>query len=274
MKFTEKINKVIKNNNSLLCIGLDTDINKIPKHLLKEKDPVFAFNQAIIDSTFDLVCAYKPNMAFYEAMGIKGFESLKRTVDYLRTKYPHISTICDAKRGDIGSTAQMYAKSAFDYFGFDSITINPYLGTDSVEPFLEYKDKGIIILCRTSNKGALDFQSLETGGEMMYIKVAKKILEWNKKYGNCAMVVGATWPEEIKKIRELDGEIPLLVPGVGTQGGDLEKTIKYGINSKKSGLIINVSRAIIYASSGINFAKEAKRKAFELNSEINKYRNG
>ncbi len=272
MKFTEKINKAIKNNNSLLCIGLDTDVSKIPQHLLKKKDPVFAFNKAIIDSTYKLTCAYKPNVAFYEALGIKGLESLKKTIDYLRLKYPQILTICDAKRGDIGSTAQMYAKSAFDYFGFDSITINPYLGTDSVEPFLEYKDKGIIILCRTSNKGALDFQSLETGGEMMYLKVAKKILEWNKKYGNCAMVIGATWPEEIKKIRDLDGEIPLLVPGVGTQGGDLEKTVKYGINSKKSGLIINISRAIIYASSGKDFAQKARDKTIEFNNQINKYK--
>ncbi|MCL4354094.1 orotidine-5'-phosphate decarboxylase [Patescibacteria group bacterium] len=274
MIFKKKLEKIIKENNSLLCIGLDTDINKIPKHLLKEKDPVFAFNKGVIDGTFDLVCAYKPNMAFYEAMGIKGLESLKRTVDYLKTKYPHIPTICDAKRGDIGSTAQMYAKSAFDYFEFDSITINPYLGTDSVEPFLEYKDKGIIILCKTSNKGSLDFQSLETEEEMMYIKVAKKILEWNKKYGNCAMVIGATWPEEIKKIRELNDEIFLLVPGIGTQGGDMKKTIMYGVNSRKSGLIINISRAIIYASNNVNFVIENRNKALTFRNEVNKYRNG
>lgn len=274
MKFNEKVENIIKKNNSLLCIGLDTDLNKVPQHLLTEEDPMFAFNKAVIDSTFDLVCAYKPNMAFYESEGIDGLKSLKKTIQYLTNKYPDIPTICDGKRGDIGSTSEKYAKAAFDYFGFDSLTVNPYLGSDGVEPFLSHEDKGVIILCRTSNPGSVDFQNLEVNGEKVYKKVAKKIIEWNSKHHNCLMVIGATWPEELGEIRKITDEMFFLVPGVGTQGGDTEKILTYGLNSKKSGLIINVSRAIIYASKGKDFKEAIREKTIEFNNEINKYRNG
>lgn len=274
MTFNDKLNKIIGKNNSLLCIGLDTDIKKIPQHLLAQEDPIFTFNKAIIDSTFDLVCAYKPNMAFYEAMGIDGLKSLKKTIKYLADKYPQIPTICDGKRGDIGSTSEKYAKSTFEYYGFDSITVNPYLGTDGIEPFLKYSDKGIIILCRTSNPGSVDFQDLNVKGKKLYQKVAEKIIQWDKSYHNCLMVIGATWPEELKQIRKMTSGMFFLVPGIGAQGGDTQKIMEYGLNNKKSGLIINVSRAIIYASKEKDFEKTVREKALEFNRKINKYRNG
>ncbi len=274
MTFLDKLNKAIAKNNSLICIGLDTDLNKIPKHLLKENDPIFAFNKNVIDATHDLVCAYKPNMAFYEAYGAKGLNSLKKTVDYLKTKYPHIPTICDAKRADIGSSSKKYAESVFKYFMFDSITVNPYLGTDSLTPFLEYKEKGIIILCKTSNSGSSDFQDLKVGKDKMYVKVAKQIIKWHKTYKNCLMVIGATFPYEIKEIRKLTDNIFFLVPGIGSQGGYTEKTVKYGLNLKNTGLIINVSRAIIYADNGIDFSSKIRLKTIEYINLVNKYRNG
>jgi orotidine 5'-phosphate decarboxylase subfamily 2 len=267
MTFINKLNKIITKNNSLICIGLDTDINRIPKHLLRKNDPIFTFNKQVIDETHDLVCAYKPNMAFYEAYGIEGLNSLKKTIDYLKTKYPHIPTICDAKRADIGSSSEKYAKSIFEYFGFDSITVNPYMGTDSLQPFLEYKDKGIIILCRTSNPGSNDFQDLKIKNEKLYIKVAKQIIKWHKDYKNCLMVIGATFPYEVNKIRKLTDNIFFLVPGMGIQGGDIEKTVKYGLNSKNSGLIISVSRAIIYAN-------KVRLEATRYKNLVNKYKNG
>lgn len=266
MTFLDKLNKAIAKNNSLICIGLDTDLNKISKHFLKRNDPIFAFNKHVIDETHDLVCAYKPNMAFYEAYGIDGLNSLKKTVDYLKREYPYIPTICDAKRADIGSSSEKYAKSVFEYFGFDSITINPYMGIDSVQPFLEYRDKGIIILCRTSNPGSRDFQDLKIENEKLYKKVAQQIIEWHKNFKNCLMVIGATFPYEIKEIRNLTDDIFFLVPGIGTQGGDIEKTIRYGLNSKNSGLIINVSRAIIYAD-------KIRPETAKYKNLVNKYRN-
>lgn len=266
MTFLDKLNKAIAKNNSLICIGLDTDLNKISKHFLKENDPIFTFNKHVIDETHDLVCAYKPNMAFYEAYGIEGLNSLKKTVDYLKTKYPYIPTICDAKRADIGSSSEKYAKSVFEYFGFDSITVNPYMGIDSVQPFLEYKDKGIIILCRTSNPGSKDFQDLMIENEKLYKKVALQIIEWHKNFKNCLMVIGATFPYEIKEIRNLTDDIFFLVPGIGTQEGDIEKTIRYGLNSKNSGLIINVSRAIIYAD-------KIRPETAKYKNLVSKYRN-
>jgi len=274
MTFLDKLNKAIIKNNSLICIGLDTDLSKIPKHLLKESDPIFAFNKQVIDATHDLVCSYKPNMAFYEAYGIEGLNSLKKSINYLKTKYPHIPTICDAKRADIGSSSEKYAKSIFEYFGFDSVTVNPYLGTDSLIPFLKYKEKGIIILCKTSNSGASDFQDLKVGKDKIYIKVAKQIIKWHKIHKNCLMVIGATWPKEIKEVRNLTDDIFFLVPGIGTQGGDAEKTVKYGLNSKNSGLIINVSRAIIYADNTKDFANIIRVKTLEYKNLINKFKNG
>lgn len=272
MTFLKKIEKSITKNSSLLCIGLDTDIEKVPNYLLSSKDPIFEFNRKIIDQTYDLVCAYKPQIAYYEAHGIEGLKSLKKTVDYINKNFPYIPIICDAKRADIGSTSLQYAKSLFDYFNFDAITVNPYLGFDALEPFLNYKNKGVIILCRTSNPGASDFQDLKIKNESLYIKIAKKIIQWNRKYKNCLMVMGATYPKEILAIRKIAPEMFFLIPGIGTQGGNLQKTLEYGLTRKKSGLIINSSRAIIYASSAQDFARRAREKAIEVRNEINKYR--
>lgn len=251
MNFLQKLKNAIKQNNSLLCIGLD--------------NCDFEFNKKIIDQTHDLVCAYKPQIAFYEATGIEGLKSLKRTVDYLKKHHPAIPLICDAKRSDIASTMEQYASSLFDYYGFDAATVNPYLGFDSLEPFLKRKDKGIIILCRTSNKSASDFQDLLISGEPLYLRVAKKVVEWNKKYKNCLLVIGATWPEELKKIRTIAPNMFFLVPGIGAQGGDLEQTLKYGLTEQNSGLIIHSSRSIIYANN-------PRQKAQELKKAINRCR--
>lgn len=251
MTFRQKLEKAIKKNNSLLCVGLDNGD--------------FIFNKKIIDQTYDLVCAYKPQIAYYESQGPNGLKSLKKTVEYIKNKAPDITIICDAKRGDIGSTSKHYASSFFDYYGFDAVTVNPYLGFDAIEPFLEYKDKGIIILCRTSNPGASDFQDLLINKQPLYIHVAKKVLEWNKKYGNCLMVIGATWPQQLKQIRNLAPNMIFLVPGIGAQGGDLKKTLKAGLTKDKKGLIINSSRGII-------FANNPREAALTLRSEINKFR--
>lgn len=279
MNFQQKLENAIKKNNSLLCIGLDTDINKIPKHLLEKEDPVFEFNKTIIDNTNNLVCCYKLNIAYYSAEGLKGLESLIKTINYIHDKYIDIPVILDAKRADVGHTSEAYAREVFDQINTDSVTVNPYFGLDSVEPFLKYKDKGIIVLCRTSNPGAGDFQDLIIDGEPLYIKVAQKITEWNKKHGNCLMVVGATWPEEMKKIRKIAPNMFFLVPGIGSQGGDLENTLKNGLTKEKSGLtpiksglIIHSARAIIYASSNKDFAEKARVKAKQLRDSINKYR--
>lgn len=272
MNFKQKLNKAIKDNNSLLCIGLDTDIHKIPKHLLKLNDPIFEFNKKIVDKTFDLVCSYKLNIAYYSATGISGIESLQKTINYIHNKYTGIPVILDAKRADIGSTSEKYAQEVFDAMKADAVTVNPYFGLDSIEPFLKRKDKGIIILCRTSNPSASDFQDLKIRNEPLYIKVAKKIVDWDKKYKSCLMVVGATWPEELKKIRKIAPNMFFLVPGIGIQGGDLQKILEYGLTKEKSGLIIHVARAIIYSSYDCNFAQKARIQAKKIRDEINKYR--
>jgi len=273
MNFKNKLEKAVHRNDSLVCVGLDTDSKKIPKIFSKKPNPVFEFNKAIIDSTADLVCAYKPQIAFYAAEGEKGLKALKSTVDYLKKTYPQIPIIGDAKRGDIGNTAAKYAEEIFDWFGFDAVTVNPYLGFDSIEPFLKREDKGIIILCRTSNPGAADFQDLKIKGAPLYQIVAKKIVKWNKDFGNCLMVVGATWPGQLKEIRKIAPDIPFLVPGIGAQGGDIEAAVKNGQDKSGAGLIINSSRGIIYASDGPDFAKAARAEAEKLRNEINKYRN-
>lgn len=283
MNFLQQLQKTARINNSFLCIGLDTDINKIPKHLLKTKDPVFDFNKSIIDNTHDLVCCYKLNVAYYSSLGVYGLQSLQKTIKYIHDHYTSISAILDAKRGDIGNTSEQYAKEVFDVLDADAVTVNPYLGFDALEPFFKHKDKGIIILCRTSNPGASDFQdtqvAIEThpkGGnikfEPLYITVAKKIVEWDKKYGNCLMVVGATWPNELKKVRSIAKDMFFLIPGVGAQGGDLREILEFGLNKEKSGLIIHSARAIIYASNQKDFAQKAREKAQELKEEINAIR--
>jgi orotidine-5'-phosphate decarboxylase len=271
MKFLEKLDQAAFQNNSLVCIGLDTDMSKIPKHLLNGGDPLFAFNRAIIDHTADLVCAYKPNLAFYEMHGIYGIESLMRTIEYIPS---HIPVILDAKRGDIGNTAAAYAKAIFDVFKADATTVNPYLGPDSVLPFAEYRDKGVFVLCLTSNQGARVLQShgVECGDIALYFKVVKYSLLWNQQYKNIGLVVGATKPQELKEIREMVDDMPILIPGVGAQGGSVKDCVTAGADKNGQRAIINSSRAIIYADPSENFAKAARDAAANLRDEINQYR--
>jgi len=256
----------IKKKKSFLVVGLDTDLDKIPKHLLKEEDPIFAFNKAIIDATHDLCVGYKPNTAFYEAYGIKGWQSLEKTINYINEKYPEQFTIADAKRGDIGNTSSRYAKAFFEDLNFDSVTIAPYMGKDSVEPFLEFTDKHTILLALTSNKGAFDFQTKEVEGKEVY----KHVLETSKTYVNSEQlmyVVGATKAEFLVGIRKIIPDSFLLVPGVGAQGGSLQEVCKYGM-TKDVGLLINSSRGIIYKSAGEDFAMAARGVAQEMQREM------
>ena len=268
----EKIQNIIAKNNSLVCVGLDSEISKLPAHLKKSKFPQFEFNKAIVDTTADLVCAYKPNTAFYESQGEKGVLELKMTCDYIKEKYPEVVIILDAKRADIGNTNNGYVQFAYDYLGADAITLHPYLGQEALKPFLDNKEKGSIVLCRTSNPGSGEFQNLEVNGKKIFELVAQKVItEWNKN-NNCMLVLGATYPEELKTIRELNDNMFFLVPGIGAQGGDLENTLKNGLNSQKSGLMINSSRGIIFAANGETFAATAREETMKLKKEINKYR--
>ena len=272
MTFQQKLDALVTKNNSLVCVGLDSDWEKLPEIVKKEEYPQFAFNKAIVDATHDLVCAYKPNSAFYEYLGSEGIRQLKLSCDYIREKYPEIPIILDAKRADIGSTNKGYVSYAFDYLRVDAITLHPYLGAEAIQPFLDRKDKASIILCRTSNPGAKEFQDQIVGGEPLYKLVAKKVVnEWNKN-GNCMLVVGATYPEELAEVRKLAGDMIFLVPGIGAQGGEVEKTVKAGLNSKNAGIIINSSRGIIFASKEADFAEKARFEAQKLQTEINKYR--
>ncbi|WP_179022689.1 orotidine-5'-phosphate decarboxylase [Winogradskyella forsetii] len=267
---TNRIVKEIKKKKSFLCIGLDVDLNKIPQHLLKEEDPIFAFNKAIIDATHHLCVAYKPNTAFYEAYGIKGWRALEKTINYLNDKYPEIYTIADAKRGDIGNTSTMYAKAFFEDLGFDSVTVAPYMGKDSVEPFLAFKDKHTILLALTSNQGAFDFQTNPEISGVDGLELYKKVLETSKSWQNSEnlmYVVGATKAEFLADIRKIIPASFLLVPGVGAQGGNLQDVCKYGMNSSV-GLLINSSRGIIYASQDEDFAQAAAAKAEELQVQM------
>ena len=259
----------IRKKQSFLCIGLDVDLEKIPSYLLDSEDPIFEFNKQIIDATHHLAVAYKPNTAFYEVYGVKGWESLQKTSNYLNENYPEIFTIADAKRGDIGNTSTRYAKAFFDDLNFDSITVAPYMGSDSIEPFLAFKDKFTIMLALTSNAGGLDFQTLQTNDEELYKKVLRTSLDW-KNSEQLMYVVGATRPEYFKEIREIVPSHFLLVPGVGAQGGKLEDVCKYGLNDD-IGLLVNSSRGIIYASSGKDFAEKAREKSSELQEEMRSY---
>jgi len=263
---TEQLVAQIRKKKSFLCIGLDTDLQKIPPHLLKVEDPIFAFNKAIIDATHDICVSYKPNIAFYEAYGIKGWHSLEKTIKYINANYPEIFTIADAKRGDIGNTSTRYAKAFFEDLEFDSITIAPYMGKDSVEPFLAFKNKHTILLALTSNVGAFDFQTKLIEGKELY----KTVLETSKTYSNSKnlmYVVGATKAEYFKDIRKIIPESFLLVPGVGAQGGSLKDVCENGMN-ENVGLLINSSRGIIYASTNTDFADAARHKALELQSQM------
>lgn len=257
----------IQTKQSFLCVGLDTDIRKIPKHLLETDDPIFEFNKAIIDATLPYAVAYKPNIAFYEAHGIKGWEALKKTIDYLPED---VFTIADAKRGDIGNTSSMYARAFFEEMNFDSITVAPYMGEDSVKPFLEFNEKWAIILAATSNVGFKDFEDLQlASGEKLYEKVIQTSAEWGST-DNLMYVVGATRPEQLKTIRALVPNHFFLVPGVGAQGGDMKAIIEAGLN-KDCGLLINSARGIIYASDGEDFAKVAGNEARKIQEEMSKF---
>ncbi len=292
MTFQEKLDARINAVNSLLCAGLDSDSAKLPNAVANDPDPQFAFNKAIIDATHEFVAAYKPNSAFYEAQGEAGMRSLQKTMDYLRATHPEIVTIDDAKRADIGNTNIGYVKAIFDELGFDAVTIHPYLGREAVQPFLDRADKGCIVLCRTSNPGAGEFQDLRVRPGIssgvgtdspeveegrvptipLWQHVAERVTnDWNANQ-NCLLVVGATYPEEMKQIRALTGDMTFLVPGIGAQGGDVKATVGAGLTTDKKGMIINSSRGIIFASSGDDFAQVAAREAQSLRDEINQYR--
>jgi len=261
----DKYNSRADTVNSLLCVGLDSEYERLPERFKDAQLPQFAFNRWIIEQTYWYVSAYKPNMAFYEARGEEGLRSLVMTMDYLRYQHPDILTICDAKRADIGSTNQGYVAGLLDRLGFDAITLNPYLGREALAPFLNRADKGCILLCRTSNPGASEFQDLKIEGKPLWRVVAERVAqEWNTN-NNCMLVAGATYPDELRAIRAAVGEMTLLVPGIGAQGGDVEQTVRAGLNTQKKGMIINVSRSIL-------FAENPQHEAETLRDQINQYR--
>jgi orotidine-5'-phosphate decarboxylase len=275
MHFTNALAMRWRNSDSLVCVGLDPEPARFPPYLRGVPDAIFAFCRDIVDATAELVCCYKPQIAHFAAH--RAEDALERLIAHIHVEHPGIPVILDAKRGDIGSTAQHYAAEAFDRYGADAVTLNPYLGRDSVQPFLDRPDKGAILLCHTSNPGSTDLQELTVrganGSELpLYQHVAAMIAnDWNAT-GNCALVVGATWPEQLRQVRALVGEIPLLVPGVGTQGGDVEAVVRNGVTRNGEGLIISSSRAILYAGSGKDFADAARRAALALRDQINAYR--
>ena len=263
---TQQLIEQIQIKKSFLCVGLDVDLTKIPQHLLNTEDPIFEFNKAIIDATHDLCVAYKPNIAFFEAYGIKGWQALQKTIAYINQNYPDVFTIADAKRGDIGNTSSMYAKAFFEDLAFDSVTVAPYMGKDSVEPFLAFEGKHTIMLALTSNEGAFDFQTLNVNGKELYKQVIETSKTW-KNSENLMYVVGATKAEYFTEVRKIVPDSFLLVPGVGAQGGSLQEVCKYGMNAN-IGLLINSSRGIIYASNGEDFAQKAREEALKLQQEM------
>jgi orotidine-5'-phosphate decarboxylase len=263
---TQQLHEQILQKKSFLCVGLDPDLTKIPPHLLETEDPIFEFNKAIIDATHDLAVGYKPNTAFFEAYGIKGWMSLQKTINYINENFPEIFTIADAKRGDIGNTSSMYAKAFFEDLNFDSVTVAPYMGKDSVEPFLAFENKHTIMLALTSNEGAFDFQTLTTNGTELYKQVLETSKTW-KNSENLMYVVGATKAEYFADIRKIVPDSFLLVPGIGAQGGSLSEVCKYGMNNKV-GLLVNSARAIIYASKGTDFAEKAREEALKVQQEM------
>ena len=278
MTFIESLNAAWEHNNSLLCVGLDPDPAKFPALFKNKPNAIFDFCSSIVDATADLVCSFKPQIAYFAAQ--RAEDQLEALIAHIHAKHPGIPVILDAKRGDIGSTAEQYAVEIFERYRADAITINPYMGRDSVDPYLAYPDKGVILLCRTSNPGGSDLQFLDVGTaeqpEKLYERVARLVAsEWNST-GQCALVVGATFPGEIARVREIVGDMPLLVPGIGAQGGDIEATVRAGRTNKGQGagcgLVINSSRAILYAGKGGDFASAARRVAQETRDTINRYR--
>ncbi len=270
MNFQQKLTKTIKANNSLVCVGLDPDIDKLPTSLKQQKLPLTTFNKAIIDATHDLVACYKPNIAFYEAYGLEGLEQLKKTIEFIQLKYPQTPVILDAKRGDIGNTSKMYAKAVFDYWQIDAVTVYPYPGLDALQPFFDYQDKTTFLLIRTSNPDAKMFQDLLVDGEPYYLAIAKKIKAWN--FNNMGIFVGATYPQELKKLRIIFPDKIFLSAGIGAQAGEIKQAVESGIDNKGAGIIFNASRSILYASDGKDFAQEAREATRKLKEEINKYR--
>ncbi len=272
VNFIHKLSAAWATNDSLLCVGLDPDLARLPASLQNDPDGIFTFCKEIIDATADLACAFKPQIAYFAALGAEG--QLERICAYLRQHYPQVPLILDAKRGDIGATARQYAREAFDRYGADAVTVNPYMGFDSVEPYMEWSDRGAIVLCRTSNPGGSDLQFLQVDGKPLYQHVARLVAEkWNSN-GQCALVVGATFPDELAQVRALVGDMPLLVPGVGAQGGDVEATVRSGKTADGSGMMINSSRAILYAAAQgtEDFAAAARRVALETRDAINAHR--
>lgn len=272
MNFINKLSAAWTANNSLLCVGLDPDLAKLPAELRDAPDGITTFCTRIIDATADLACAFKPQIAYFGALGAE--KQLEDICRYLREHYPHIPLILDAKRGDIGATATQYAREAFERYGADAVTVNPYMGEDSLDPYLAWQDRGVIILCRTSNPGGSDLQFLNTDGEPLYQRVARLVAnKWNKN-GQCALVVGATFPEELAQVRAIVGDMPLLVPGIGAQGGDIAATVGAGQTANGMGMMISSSRAIIYAQpqAGEDYADAARRVAIETRDAINAHR--
>ena len=272
MNFIDKLSAAWTANNSLLCVGLDPDLAKLPAELRDAPDGITTFCTRIIDATADLACAFKPQIAYFGALGAE--QQLEDICRYLREHYPHIPLILDAKRGDIGATATQYAREAFERYGADAVTVNPYMGEDSLDPYLAWQDRGVIILCRTSNPGGSDLQFLNTDGEPLYQRVARLVAnKWNKN-GQCALVVGATFPEELAQVRAIVGDMPLLVPGIGAQGGDIAATVGAGQTANGMGMMISSSRAIIYAQpqAGEDYADAARRVAIETRDAINAHR--
>ncbi len=266
--FYQKIRKIQKIRNSLLCVGLDPDIRKIPPFLRRNRDPLYEFNRRIIDATQDLVCAYKLNLAFYEVLGKHGWDTLEKTLDLISRD---VLTIGDGKRGDIGNTAEMYARAFFDKLKFDAATVNPYMGSDSVAPFLRNPRKGAFVLALTSNEGARDFQYLKSAGRPVHEHVIAAVRKWNS-LENCGLVIGATRPAELKRLRNLAPQIPFLIPGIGVQGGDLKAAVRFGCTRNGDLALINVGRSILYASSGKDFAVAARKAAVALRDEMNRHR--
>ncbi|HEV7714297.1 MAG TPA: orotidine-5'-phosphate decarboxylase [Steroidobacteraceae bacterium] len=265
--FITQLAEAWQRNDSLVCVGLDPEIERLPASIAGEASPIFQFNKAVIDATADLVCAYKPQFAHYAAYEAE--DQLERTIEYVHRTYPAIPVILDAKRGDVGSTAERYAIEAFERYGADAVTVNPYLGGDSLEPFLKYENRGVIVLCRTSNPGARDVQDLQVGSRRLYHAIAELVAQrWNTR-GNCMLVVGATYPRELAEIRAITGDMPFLVPGVGAQGGDVAQAVQNGRTGNGTGLVISSSRAILYASSGPDFATAARAATSTLRDQIN-----
>ena len=265
--FRERLQRAWQKSDSLVCVGLDPEIERFPTHIAARRLPIFEFNRAIVDATADLVCAYKPQFAHYAAA--KAEEELERTIGYIHSTHPGVAVILDAKRGDVGHTAERYASEAFERYRADAVTVNPYLGGDALEPFLRREDKGVVILCRTSNPGAHELQDLVLGGRKLYQVVAELTARrWNSR-GNCLLVVGATYPAELAEVRALVGDMPLLVPGVGAQAGDVAQAVRCGQTADGTGLIISSSRAILYASAGEDFASAARAATTRLREQIN-----